>query len=373
MIDSLEITNFRCFERFEAQNLARVNLLVGMNNSGKTSLLEAIELWAARGGPPVLERGLSRRGERYRSLGATRPDSELAVRHLLHGHALEPGRFFEILAVRDGAYSGIRATIEMERVSPSDDSSDELLVPDEESANEESSEGPLVFRIDDRRSDEIEYMWRSRLSADGGLPLRYSRRYPRTVETYPARLISTSSLTPDEVATLFGEYVLTEEEQRIVSALQIIEPSIERLALAVGDVRYGLERGGIFIRCSGQRQRIPIGSMGDGIWRMLALTLALVSTRGGILLVDEIDTGLHFSVMTKMWKLVIETAQRLDVQVFATSHSRDCYESLATALYDMQPPAGTAAVHRIERDKGRTVTFNQQQIVIAAERDIEVR
>lgn len=373
MISSLEITNFRCFERFEAQDLARVNLLVGMNNSGKTSLLEAIELWAARGGAHVLESGLSRRGERYRSLGATRPDSELAVRHLLHGHALEPGRFFEILAVHDGAYSGIRATIERDRVSPSEDSSEELLVPDEETAKEEFSEGPLVFRIHDRRGEEIAPLWKSPISADGGLHVRHLRRYLPRVATYPARLISTSSLTPDELATLFGEYVLTEEEQRIINALQIIEPSIERLALAIGDVRYGPERGGIFIKCSGQQKRLPIGSMGDGIWRMLALTLALVSTRGGILLVDEIDTGLHFSVMTKMWKLVIETAQRLDVQVFATSHSRDCYESLATALYDMQPPAGTAAVHRIERDKGRTVAFNEQQIIIAAERDIEVR
>ena len=54
----------------------------------------------------------------------------------------------------------------------------------------------------------------------------------------------------------------------------------------------------------GISDRIPIGSMGDGIWRLLGLALALALTEGGILLVDEIDTGLHYSVMENMWKLV---------------------------------------------------------------------
>src|SRR6202034_3737992 len=88
-------------------------------------------------------------------------------------------------------------------------------------------------------------------------------------------------------------------------------------------------RSSIFVKCTGIDERIPIGSMGDGIWCLLGIALHLVATRNGVLLIDEIDTGLHYSVMETMWKLVLKTAERLDIQVFATTHSRDCYEALA--------------------------------------------
>lgn len=58
---------------------------------------------------------------------------------------------------------------------------------------------------------------------------------------------------------------------------------------------------------------------------MLGLALAIVNARNGFLLVDEIDTGLHFSAMYDMWKLIWKTAKRLNVQVFATTHNSDCF------------------------------------------------
>ena len=63
-------------------------------------------------------------------------------------------------------------------------------------------------------------------------------------------------------------------------------------------------RGGFFVRLKGNEKRIPIGSFGDGIWRMLALSTALVKAKDSLLLVDEIDTGLHHTVMGDMWKLI---------------------------------------------------------------------
>lgn len=117
-------------------------------------------------------------------------------------------------------------------------------------------------------------------------------------------------------------------------------------------------------------QRVPIGSMGDGIWRLLGIALALVRAEGGILLVDEIDTGLHYSVLVDMWNLVFETAKRLDVQVFATTHSRDCYEALAAVA---QKGRHDISLQRIERGKPLAVAFTESEIREAAARGIEVR
>lgn len=387
MISALEITDFRCFEHFEARDLARVNLLVGTNNSGKTALLEAIELWAAEDGRHALDTlkaGLDRRGEFFSSLEPGRPEVTYVVRHLVHGHILAPDRRFEITATQGGVRRRLRMTIgkASSRASAGVHLDGHLGSSAGYPANQRrlgamhpgdpSLEGSLVLHIvHDRDDAEGDREWYFPLSHDDGLTGRAFPRRPRGEDASPSRFVTTHSLPPGEVASLFGKYVLTEEEQHILGVLQIVEPGIERLALGTGDARYGSEHAGIFARHAGHR--IPIGSMGDGVWRMLALTLALVGTRGGLLLVDEIDTGLHVGVMAKMWRMVIETAQRLNAQVFATSHSRDCYESLAMVLRELDPPRGTAAIHRMERDRQRTVVLDEQEIIRAAERGLEIR
>src|SRR5262249_16235635 len=111
----------------------------------------------------------------------------------------------------------------------------------------------------------------------------------------------------------------------------------------------------------------------DGTWRMLALAIALSRAKDGILLVDEIDTGLHYTVMADMWKLISETAKVLNVQVFATTHSYDCVHSLAAICHSDVEQNSEVTLQRIEPNKKRAVPFSESEIRIAAERLIEVR
>lgn len=171
---------------------------------------------------------------------------------------------------------------------------------------------------------------------------------------------------------LFEKVVLTPEEDLVLEALRIIEPTIERIA-PVSSEEYPGSRNRFAVRLSDRDQRVPIGSMGDGTWRMLGLALALVDARDGFLLVDEIDTGFHFSTMSNMWKLIWESAKKLNVQVFATTHNSDCWTSLATIANDENPSEDGITIHRIEKGKSHSIVFTEQQIVIAAERGIEVR
>jgi AAA15 family ATPase/GTPase len=173
---------------------------------------------------------------------------------------------------------------------------------------------------------------------------------------------------------LFDRVVLTPDENLVTEALQTIETSIERIATVGAEkYRYSGSRSGFVVRLANSDQRIPIGSMGDGIWRMLGLTLAIVNARNGVLLVDEIDTGLHFSAMSDMWKLIWKTAQRLNVQVFATTHNSDCWTSLAEIASAENPSEEGITIHRIEKGKSSSIVFTERQVAIAAERGIEVR
>ena len=107
--------------------------------------------------------------------------------------------------------------------------------------------------------------------------------------------------------------------------------------------------------------------------RLLALSLSLVRTGDGYLLIDEIDTGLHFSVMEEMWKLVVATALESNVQVVATTHSYDCIQGLAALLESAPEFAPDVSVQKIERSLAEAVSLDAEQIRVAVRQDIEVR
>ena len=98
-----------------------------------------------------------------------------------------------------------------------------------------------------------------------------------------------------------------------------------------------------------------------------------MGARSGYLLIDEIDTGLHYSVLEDLWRLVIKTAVRLDAQVFATTHSRDCLHALANLLRAEPDLASQAAVHRVERGIPTTTQYSAAELVIADHQAMEIR
>jgi predicted ATP-dependent endonuclease of OLD family len=153
--------------------------------------------------------------------------------------------------------------------------------------------------------------------------------------------------------------------------LRIIEPDIEHIAAPSGSL--GDSADGIFVKLKGSEQCIPLGSMGEGIKRLLALGLKLVNSAGGYLLVDEIDTGLHHSVMVKMWRLVVETAKRLDVQVLATTHSLDCVHALAALCEEYPDVRDLISLHRIERGAEASFPYSADELVAATHHRMELR
>lgn len=362
MLKSLRIENFRCFETFELQQLGQLNLLVGTNNSGKTSILEAVQLLTSQSNLESLEEMMINRGE-YLVSDEHNGGRELDIRHLFYGHEIDVGSKFSILNNNSGNGEEISLSIKSTgQLNLFENLQDWVLVV--ESLDPEYREYRNVKKM-------IEFP----LSAEQGLPLNYLKRTRRELTKIGVRtqFITSSSLTPEEMINLFNKVVLTDEEDFVIESLRMIEPKIERIAPGEIKLREPSSRIGFRVRLSDSEIPIPIGSLGDGIWRMLGLTLAIVNARNGVLLVDEIDTGLHFSAMSNMWQLIWKTAKRLNVQVFATTHNSDCWTSLAAIANDENPSEEGITIQRIEQDKTSSILFTERQIVIAAERGIEVR
>ena len=370
MYSSIHIRGYRGLDSFRMRGLGRVNLLVGTNNCGKTSILECIELLRSTSHPNVLSSILQRRGEWG---DAKDGDSEplLDVKRLFSGYDLQ-GRI-----VIDGEGNGA--------VGPSDWNGKVALHVEDPRESEPGEPNPygedgyftLAVKWSNREDDSNTSVLPLGITSDGHLSARGPRRFLRTRNgplKQGVQFIRTSGMTALDVVRLFDDVVLTENEEHVTKALRIIEPAVERIASVGIDRRpYFREApGGVFIKRREIENRIPIGSMGDGMWRILGLALALTNVKGGVLLVDEIDTGLHYSVMADMWRMVSERAAALKVQVFAATHSRDCYESLA-AVAQSGLPSPEITIQRIEPRREQAIGFSDEAIVAAAERGIEVR
>jgi AAA15 family ATPase/GTPase len=395
MLKTIKIENFRSFKSFELQQLGRVNLLVGQNNTGKTSILEAIQLLCSRNNLEPLRQTMTNRSEYcVDDEGGERTiDQELDIRHLFYGHEIEPGSKFSITGNNGNIQEELVVSIE-EREEESEilkklfnslfnfvsaQDLDESRKRDLEDVLRKLDYTDALKKLDFRVkwTFEEEELWKLPLSANAGLIVEHVKKLRREPKNLAPKIqfITSSSLRTEKMIELFDQIVLTPEEKLVEQALNRIDSKIQRIApVSSQKLRYSLDsRGGFVVLLSDSNQRVPIGSMGDGIWRILGLALATVCAKDGYLFVDEIDTGLHFTAMSDMWKLIWETAKRLNVQVFATTHNSDCWTSLASIAEQEDVNEDGIRIHRIEKGKETSIVFIEPEIVIAAEENIEVR
>lgn len=370
MLSSVQIRGYRGFSDFEITKLGRVNLLVGKNNSGKTSVLEAIHLLASRGSPSSLWSVLWRRGERM-SHRHTEEYPQTEIRHLFHGHESGAGASFSLSAENETPVR--KLTFQIGEIS-------------EEQKKKEITRGgiPIPLRvglhIKGNPAPVVEMIPLSRgggMSSESLEARRRSKGIDLTAEAeMPTRFITTESVSGDDLFAVWDAVTLTPYEERVNAALRLLEPGIERIAPQAARSPYyggGSDRSGFVVKMKGIEKPIPMGSLGDGIWRIMAMSILLAQCQDGVLMIDEIDTGLHYSVMTDMWKAIYGAAEQLNVQVFASTHSNDCVKSLAAFCCQDERAAPHITLHRIESGKKKSVAYSAAEIEIAAEKQIEVR
>jgi len=373
MITSLSISGFRGFQTLSIEDVGQVNLFVGRNGCGKTSVLEATALFASAGSPGALFEIMANRGELIGHVKRDYLNWEYDVSHLFRGHRFGSGYAFEI----EGSGrkpSAIRCEVVDVAALPEDlrqraqwvgFAGMELDVASPFALylhNPEDSK-PLVIGLSSRNGIDRGTINRP--------DIREREKSSRT------RLIWAKGLDPSEMALWWNQVVLTPEENDVVEALKILEPDIERIAFLGRDRLDSFERrlgsSGIFVKMHGSSDRVPLGSVGGGMERLLGIALALSISADGYVMVDEIDTGLHFSLMSKMWGMVIRTAQRLNVQVFAATHSLDCLRGLAVLHRHSPELSESVRVHRLEKDLEKAITYSGADMVVADEHRVEVR
>jgi len=204
-------------------------------------------------------------------------------------------------------------------------------------------------------------------------------------ETLPCSVIPTQFISVDDLADEWDKIVFTEHEEMVGNALRIITPEFENLTFVRNDegnkdprqMRQVFRRFAK-VKMSGSTHPVPLNSLGDGMLRVLQLVLKVFPAKGGFLLIDEFENGLHFTVQEKVWALLFELAQKLDIQIFATTHSWDCIESFAKAAIARKDVEGVLfrvgrSVKKSNRGQVIATVFDEDALYNITQTDVEVR
>lgn len=375
LLPSLAIQGFRGFRDLEVSRLGRLTLFTGANSIGKSTILDAVRIWAQRGSRASIRSLLTRRNEFSTNVDLDgEPYIDVDLNALFYGREISIGSSITIGSTFE--------TPELEIVAEEiTDEHDRLLGRFGYEAIADGK-GILVAKFADRKHP---LPWI--ILPNGDIVDTRGEWYPRwrrprmdsdpNVEEDDTVFSAIGPDLPDDrtLANRWFGVALTDAETTVVEALRLIAgDDIERIA-ALGEDRKNRSKEdiGIFVRRHGSDQRIPLKSLGDGAVRMLAIALALANRHMGFLLLDEVENGIHYRVLPDMWRLIFELARKNDVQVLATTHSYDCVRGFAQAALENEEVEGRLVQLSSRNGKTYVGELPEKELVIAARQRIEVR
>lgn len=383
-LPSLTIKGFRGFKEMHLPEFGQVTLLAGENGVGKSTVLEAAQLYASSGHPGVIADILNNREDIY--VGENEDeDYSYFPNHGRLFFGYNGPRMGDVIEIGfAGAEKALNIELSLFEIKDLDDLHPHLLstLTDYDmrclaiSSNSNRkimgkfpffhSEGKrLTGRIPPVRGGSWTRPWQLHREMYRGW-----KAEDNGVRRIPYERLGPGLLSNERIVSRYEAVQLTSNEETILEVLRFIKPNIERLA-SEGSLRYGHPR--MVAKLKDVGSPVPLKSMGDGIVRLLGLAVILVNTKNGLLLIDEVENGIHHTLFPKLWKFVMRTAQKNNVQVIAATHSWDCFEGFAQVAYEMEDVKGR--VIRIDRDGEETwaVPYPREVALAAVKSDIEVR
>lgn len=349
MIKDIKINNFKSIYKADIKGFRRINLLFGKNDCGKTTLLESIYL-LMRFDPscPLLLntlRGYDKTDEKdlYLNFHNLNIDKPITI-----SSDEEIERKMDISLFK--SYSN---AVDIDSLK--DNFSNE---------REDGYYGLKMNYFLDKQKYHSEIIFQEKVRQ---FKIDNDKTYKKTIKC------KYLPINYDEIDyDGFKEIIQNEKEDLVLETLKMIEPTIKDIQM-IGD--------DIFVGVDGLDRRIPINCMGDGIRRLLSMISAIykcrsIEERQGVLLIDAIDSCFHYSVMKKIWKVLLDSAKRNGVQIFATTHNIDSIKGFNEAIKEENANEEAIAfklLHISNDDELKALAYDSQQINYLLEHETEIR
>ncbi len=336
------------------KDLGQINILVGGNNSGKTSVLEAISTYC-RPLDPLEWLNTSWRREikssRKPQLDALKwlfpQNSEVSHTHVYEGESyVSSNGDFPVTESRAiyREFEGISELGEAENSSESQLEIDEIEF-DNILRGAELELKVATISHPEELSVKFE-IWENQ---------RFVNRKNRSTAVLPIDTVTPFSHRIEQLQiSLLSEVTLLGIKPEVIKLLQQMDSEITDLVI----LSQTGKRPSLYI----DHKRVgisPLSAFGDGVRRLLFIALTLVKVEGGVLLIDEIETAIHTLALGSSFAWIVDWCQRLDVQLFATTHSLEAIDAMLEAsdsetdlvLYRLEKKESQTKAIRLERER----------------------
>jgi hypothetical protein len=350
MIKSFSVRNFRCFQQLDLHDLKRVNIVLGANATGKTALGEALYLAATAS--PVANYWF--RQIRNRALPQQQPIWDRTMFERFWSDM-----FFDFDSRRGTSLEftdSDRQRYVVRIFYRKDDSQSDALtgpVPSIPAI-------PLVFQ----REGPTGTLTESRAFLKKNVP-----EIDGTIEFIPQMfaLPATGQYAQADLATWFDNLNKKREAGDVLKYLRQVFPIIEEL-----DIGLDATLAALYAKVKSVRELIPIGVVSSGVSKVLGLLLSVANANRGVVLVDEIDNGIHYKKLPIVWSTLHDFCEEREVQLFAATHS---WEALKAVDVVLSNNVENFAYLRTERENGKCVVyqFTGQQLKATLDQNIDPR
>lgn len=366
-LENLTIHRFRGIKELTLQELGQINLLVGVNNSRKTSVLEAISTYCRPLDPLEWLNTSWRREIKYSRkprLDALKwlfpQTSEADNVEFYRGETYVSGNGKFAVKEARAIYQEFEALELPENI---ENNSDQLDSGEFEFDNilrgaEINLEATLHGSNSPTKLSEHFEVWGNervvnrRSRAEATLPVDTVTPFSHRIEQLQVGLLSEATFRgfKPEVIKLLQIMDLG------ILDLQILSPQGNRSNLYIEHKQVGIA---------------PLSAFGDGVRRLLFIALTLAKVRGGVLLIDEIETAIHTEALRSSFTWIVQWCKQMNVQFFATTHSLEAVDALLAAtesttdlvLYRLEQQESQTKAVRIERDRLQRLRENLGQEV----------
>jgi len=352
MIECVNIQNFRGIPQLEIEEMKRINLISGKNNIGKSTVLEAIFLNMDH-----------TTNESFRKLSYFRGASTSVDRNPWEPlfYQMDTKSPIRIYMTEDGE----KSLLEYQR--------DENYLPNR--IQDVPDEAMKSFRAAARNTYTLRFHFEKGnyyedghfISAEAGMLRDIETSLPKNelCDLTPTRFVNNLlSRTSNNIADSISKMELDGTKSKIIDILKFLDPSIQDIVtLSV----FGMSQ--LYIRAGGKLT--PLTYAGDGVVNLLSICLSVMELKNGLVLIDELETGFHYSMYPRLWEILDFISKESNCQIIATTHSHE----LIVALSNLMKTGTSAAYYRLGNSKGQRKAFlyNGELLGEALSEEMEVR
>ncbi len=338
-IKNIEIIDYRCFDNFKAEGFKRVNLITGDNNIGKTSFLEAcflksefITCFVEMHGDLIKDDNRVEDGylgtklffdfyiKRLILIEQNRDKTNFLLDWLLEEFNFSNTNLFNINL--DFNEYEINTGLEETSYYHVYDFRSLVLKKDKKICfcyYHESSE-EYMGRVE-RMTPPYEDAF---IEAESIISFRNSNAYHNIYKkNHPPKLDIYNFVTPNINNNLVGLIDNLKLENKL--------DEVNGYLFDVFDVQQiDIIKNKVMLKKDNRFQNIS--AFGDGLQHFINIIVTLLSHKNSVIYIDEIENGIHFTNFDKLWEIILTISKKQNIQVFATTHSKDCIESYSKIL-----------------------------------------